>query len=343
VGDDRRLARALVFIASSVWMTGDALEARKLARSTLVIAEALADRTLTFMANYTLALVAFLLGDYKEAEVLSGKVLHAPEGGPPRVPGFPTATVHGFMAWARGDQGRFEDGSAQGLDGLRVAEASGRPFSVTWACWGLANLYGIQGNHAEALRLLDRAIAVSRAPDLGMWATFLGWARGHLYARSGRVAEGTALLRDALADHKARRLGVWESLITTHLAEAYLSAGRLDAPTESAVEALTLARARKEHGHEAYALRPLAEIAALCDPSVETAERHYREAMTLAAERSMRPLVAHCHLGLGKLYRRTDKREQAQEHFTTATTMYREMDMRFWLEQAEVELGDRAT
>jgi len=48
----------------------------------------------------------------------------------------------------------------------------------------------------------------------------------------------------------------------------------------------------------------------------------------------MRPLVAHCHLGLGKLYRRTGKREQALEHLTTATTMYREMDMRFWQEQA---------
>ena len=41
----------------------------------------------------------------------------------------------------------------------------------------------------------------------------------------------------------------------------------------------------------------------------------------------MRPLVAHCHLGLGKLYLRTGKREQAQEHFATATTMYREMGM----------------
>ena len=51
----------------------------------------------------------------------------------------------------------------------------------------------------------------------------------------------------------------------------------------------------------------------------------------------MRPLVAHCHLGLGKLSRRTGKRELAQEHLTTATTMYREMDMRFWREQAEKE------
>jgi hypothetical protein len=50
-----------------------------------------------------------------------------------------------------------------------------------------------------------------------------------------------------------------------------------------------------------------------------------------------RPLVAHCRFGLGKLYRRTGKRQEAQEHLTTATNMYREMGMQFWLEQAEAE------
>jgi hypothetical protein len=50
-----------------------------------------------------------------------------------------------------------------------------------------------------------------------------------------------------------------------------------------------------------------------------------------------RGVVAHCHLGLGKLSRRTGKREQAQEHLTTATTMYREMGMTYWLEQMEAE------
>ena len=48
------------------------------------------------------------------------------------------------------------------------------------------------------------------------------------------------------------------------------------------------------------------------------------------------------HLGLGKLYRRTDIREPAQEHFTTATTMYREMGMTYWLEKAEAEMGESA-
>jgi hypothetical protein len=52
------------------------------------------------------------------------------------------------------------------------------------------------------------------------------------------------------------------------------------------------------------------------------------------------PLVAHCHLGLGKFYRRTDKREQAREHLATATAMYGEMGMAYWLERAEAELKD---
>ena len=74
-------------------------------------------------------------------------------------------------------------------------------------------------------------------------------------------------------------------------------------------------------------------------PDVATAEAHYGTAMALASELEMRPLVAHCHLGLGRLYRQTGKREQAHEHLTTATTMYREMDMRFWLQKAEKEMS----
>jgi hypothetical protein len=55
----------------------------------------------------------------------------------------------------------------------------------------------------------------------------------------------------------------------------------------------------------------------------------------MAEELGLRPLVAHCHLGLARLHRGAHAREQAQEHFTTATTMYREMGMRRWVEQAE--------
>ena len=64
-----------------------------------------------------------------------------------------------------------------------------------------------------------------------------------------------------------------------------------------------------------------------------------REALALAGELGMRPLAAQCRIGLGKVYRRrTGQREQAREHLATATTICREMDVRFGLEQAEAAL-----
>jgi hypothetical protein len=54
----------------------------------------------------------------------------------------------------------------------------------------------------------------------------------------------------------------------------------------------------------------------------------------------MLPLVAHCHLGLGTLYRGTGERKRAQEHVATAATMYRDMGMSFWLERAEAEMRE---
>jgi tetratricopeptide (TPR) repeat protein len=102
--------------------------------------------------------------------------------------------------------------------------------------------------------------------------------------------------------------------------------------------ALDLSRANKQRGFEADALRILGEVEASQDGPNVGAAVLLRDALALAEELGMRPLAAHCHLGLGKLYRRTGKREQAQEHLTTALTMYREMGMSYWLEKAEAEM-----
>ena len=128
-------------------------------------------------------------------------------------------------------------------------------------------------------------------------------------------------------------------MATAWLGEGYLLSGQIDDALRRASEALDLARRRGERGLEASALRLLAEIGGRSDsPDVEIATPRYREATMVATELGMRPLVAHCHLGLGKLYRQTGKRQEAQEHLTTATTMYREMGMQFWVEKTEAEL-----
>ena len=87
---------------------------------------------------------------------------------------------------------------------------------------------------------------------------------------------------------------------------------------------------------EAWALRLLGDATThRAQPDVATATAHDGAAMNLASELEMRPLLAHCHFGLGRLYRRTDNPEQAQEHLTTATTMYGEMGMTYWSEKLE--------
>jgi tetratricopeptide (TPR) repeat protein len=97
----------------------------------------------------------------------------------------------------------------------------------------------------------------------------------------------------------------------------------------------------------AHALNLLGDTARHPDRfDAESGEAHYRRALMLAEPRGMRPLVARCHLGLGTLSRRTGKWHDAQKHLTTAAEMYREMDMQFWLEQAESamrELGSTAS
>lgn len=90
-----------------------------------------------------------------------------------------------------------------------------------------------------------------------------------------------------------------------------------------------------------HALRVLGEIAARRDPrDLAEAERRFEEARTLGVELGMRPLVAHCHLGLGTLYGRVGRSDRAREQLTTAATLYRELDMSFYLAQAEAVLGD---
>jgi tetratricopeptide (TPR) repeat protein len=132
----------------------------------------------------------------------------------------------------------------------------------------------------------------------------------------------------------------WIFVRETPLAEAYLFAGQLDEAYAVALKALAIARNYRIPGQEAWVLHLLGDIASRrAPPEANEARARYGDALALAEELGMRPLVAHCHLGLGRLYQRTDKGERAQEHLTAATTMYREMGMTYWLGKAEAEVN----
>jgi sugar phosphate isomerase/epimerase len=122
------------------------------------------------------------------------------------------------------------------------------------------------------------------------------------------------------------------------LGEAHLLADRVEEARDFANRAVALASERGERGHEAWAHRLLGDVVSHHDdPDVAAAEAHYATAMALALELGMRPLVAHCRFGLGKLYGRAGDR-RAAEHLMTAVSLFNETGMRFWFEKAEIEM-----
>jgi lipopolysaccharide biosynthesis regulator YciM len=63
------------------------------------------------------------------------------------------------------------------------------------------------------------------------------------------------------------------------------------------------------------------------------------QARTLAEELGMRPLLARCHLGLGKLYRRSGETNNARRELVRSLEMLREMQMQYWVPETERELS----
>jgi tetratricopeptide (TPR) repeat protein len=164
---------------------------------------------------------------------------------------------------------------------------------------------------------------------------------GVAYTLAGRVADAVPLLTQALERTTAMEMAVYQALCSLSLGEAQMLAGHLEEAHTLAELTLVLARKHWERGHQAYALRLLGDIAARREPpESEHAGEYYRQALTLAEELGMRPLVAHCHLGLGTLYGRMGLVEPARAELTAASELYRTMDMTFWLPQAETALAE---
>ena len=332
-------------MSASLWQAGHPMEARASAESAHAIAETLGDFRLGVAANFYLGVSYVVSGDYRRAEDLFLKIVHSLAGDLSRercgLPFFPAVVSLSWLVWSLAGRGEFDEGIAHGQEGVRIAEALDHPLSLAHISYDLGYLYGVKGELSQAVRLLERALAISRDWHLTYLSPFVTGFLGHVYALWGRVAEGLALLQQALKAYESIGLGLFRSLVIVNLGEVCVLGGRLEDGLAFAERALTLARERNERGHEAYALRLLGAIAAHPDPpDVETAEARYGEAMALAEELGMRPLVAQCHVGLGTLYSQMRKLERARSQLATAVELFRSMDMRFWLERAEAALAE---
>jgi DNA-binding NtrC family response regulator/tetratricopeptide (TPR) repeat protein len=344
LGDQARLGRVSTYMSAYLWAMGDPDRSLESGRRALTIAEALGDGALQVEANYRLGQAYLALGDYRRAmgflgqnvSSLTGHLMHQRFG----LPGIASVVSRSYLAWCLAELGEFVEGIARGEEAVRIAEAADHPFSLSNALFGVGYLYLRKGDFRNAVPALEQCLALCRLWNIALWSPRITSALGSAYALSWRVAEALPLLEQAIAQAASEnRLGE-QALRVAALGEAFLLADRMDEAFQTAQRALALSRAHKERGHEAWALRLRGEIAAQRDPpDRDTAEACYRQALALAGERRMRPLMAHCHLGLGTLYTRVGQREQAGAELSMAVALYRALDMTFWLSRAEAALA----
>ena len=312
--DDRaRLGRVLVRMAQLRRLTGDADGAIAAGQQALELAVALGDRALQMQAAYYLGLAYQAISDFGRAAELLRWNMEAAD----RESGTPSTDMRSRsrarLATLLGALGAFAEGRRHGEEALRLATVDGRGQTSIIAHSHLGSLYLAQGDLAHAIGVLEQGLALCRASgnrsDLRPIAAGLGYAQ----ALQGRLAEGRALLEEASSEALHTHALQGQAERTTWLSEVCRLAGRGEEAEQHACQALALARQFKERGHEALALHQLGVVYAHADPpDVAQATAHYRQALALAEELGMRPLQAHCHLGLGTLYATTAQRQQAR-------------------------------
>jgi class 3 adenylate cyclase/tetratricopeptide (TPR) repeat protein len=342
--DPRRLGRVSVSLSFHLYVMGAHDQAIAAAQRALALATASGDVILQALANFYLGIASRARGDYRRAIACFGQTVASLDGARRRErfgeAFLPAVLSRANLAWCHAELGTFAEGRALGDEGLQIAEAVAHSGSLIWAYYGIGLLSLRQGDLHRALPLLERAVGICQDADFPSLFPWMAAALGAAYALCGRVADAVPLLTQALEQAMTMEMGVYQALCSLHLGEAHLLAGRLEEAHALAEGALAHARQHQERSNQAYALRLLGDIAARRDPpESERAEAHYQQDLTLAEELSMRPLQAHCHLGLGKLYATMGRRAEARVALATAGELYRAMEMSFWLPQVEMMLA----
>ncbi|HVN34397.1 MAG TPA: adenylate/guanylate cyclase domain-containing protein [Casimicrobiaceae bacterium] len=337
IGDERRLAQAYSFLSNYYGNVGQSDAALEAGERSLVLGERVGATDLLLVGNMSAGEIYRTLGNYQKARtfLMRAVLLIEPEREQEHVGqvGLPAVRARSHLAWTLAELGDFPGARMVAAEAMRVADASNHPYSVCHGCLGLGGTRVRQGEFDAAIGVLARGFATSEhvpllrppiAADLGL-----------AYARCGRLAEGLSHLDAAVEG--ATKMGRFSRLplLLVKCGEIHLLAGERDEALRLATRALELATEQKERGNRVYATHLLAEIAAQREGASAEAERHYLDALALASELGMRPLSAHCHAGLARLYAATDQAEKSAEHWTNALFMYREMAMWFWVERLE--------
>ena len=345
LNDDHRRGRVCALATNDHSRLGELDEALVTGTRALEIAGRLEDVRLRILTTSFLGQVHYYRGEYERAvELATDNLAALPadwlyEDFGTTVP----ASVYDRACLVRSlaELGRFTEAAKYEVEAIQIAESTQHAFTIAAAGWATCMLHVRKGDWAKARSLVEHEIDVLRAGNVLFLLLFAVASSAWMLAQLGEESEALNRLREGhqlLERIEAQGRVGHRAWIYFSLGRACLLLGRLDEAQLLAGRALESSPSQR--GFAAYALHLLGDLATHPDRfDAARGEAHYREALALAESGGMRPLVAHCHLGLGKLHQRTGQRGQARDLLATAAAMYREMEMTFWLGQAEAAIA----
>ncbi len=344
IDDRRRLGRVLALMTNSYLLMGEPRRAVETGLRAIEIAEANAHIPSKMLAIAMLGQSYYSLGDYQRAvelltpnaEIYSGERQYETFGIT-----YPMSVYFRvFLSLTLARLGQFAESAKYADEALRIAEAMTHPPTLSFACWPCADTRLQRGESEGALPAAERGYEIALRLNLPLTLFGPSSMTALSYARGGRTAE--ALTRLAQTESFATQNEAKGYLIPVAWAypleaEAYLLLDRPDDAVRIAARAAEFSKECGARGHEAEARQVLAKVAMQRADFAE-AGTQFAETLRIAEELGMRPLIAHCLAGLGRLCLAKGERDQARTHLTKAAAMYREMEMTYWLRPVDVEL-----
>jgi tetratricopeptide (TPR) repeat protein len=345
LNDDSRRGRVYAFMTNIHTQLGERDDALVTGSRALKIAERLGDLRLRIIATTYLGQIHYYSGDYERVvELAMDNLASLPAGWVYERFGLPTpASI--YTRWcllpSLAHLGRFDETAKDEAEVIRLAEPTQHAYTIGETYFAVGTVRLIRGDWAGARSFLEHARAVLQAGNV--FLALPGPLAGAAWALAQLGEEGDALNRVRetellLEHHAAKGLLTIRRWASRWLARACLRLGRLDDARRLSIGAVECLPAQT--GLAAHTFHLLGDIASHPDGfDAESGETHYLEALALAKPLRMRPLVARCHLGLGTLYQKVGRQEEARAALSHCVHVFRDMDMPFWLSQAEAELA----
>ncbi len=303
-GETARLDTVYAFFTQYYWAKGEQDQAIAYGQRCLETAAARDDLGLAVVGHYYIGHAYHAMGSYRRAlehlMPLIGLLEDRHETERFGLSGLPYSGACAYAGWDLTELGETEGGLDLIRRGERAADAAGHLYSRMQVAGARGHHLVARGAVAEAISVLEPAVAVSREKKFAGQLMLMLSSLGHAYALAGRTAEGIEAVREAIELQVKADAFVNRAWMVGTLAQVYLLAGRPDDAEATALEALGLAERHQERGNVGWARWVLAEVALHRGNRAEAAHQ-LDAAQAIATELGVRTLAERCRASLARL------------------------------------------